>query len=167
MLKPYISGYFGILAGWITDPELLLQFAGTEFSYPITREQLSDYQKRRPDRRFYMGFSGSIPVFFGEIIPQEGTGPRLGRLLVGEPGKRGKGLGQVFVRLMIAECKRLYNASIVELYTWEKNESAIKCYKKVGFQVVDPEAHRMVHEGREFILVKMRVGTNDDKLIVG
>jgi RimJ/RimL family protein N-acetyltransferase len=163
-LKLYSPSDFEVLAKWITGPEMLFQFSGTTFSYPITEAQIASYQSENPDRRFYLGYQEGKPVFFGEIIPQNGQGPRLGRLLVGEPANRGKGIGMLFTRLLIGECRRIFNAATVELYVWENNEAAINCYKKVGFAFVLEEPFKMVHDGVEYKLLKMRIDSKDDRL---
>ncbi|MGZ5244596.1 MAG: hypothetical protein ACXWD4_11795, partial [Bacteroidia bacterium] len=43
-----------------------------------------------------------------EIITNEANAPRLGRLLVGAPQMRGKGLGQQFISELIDECVKLF-----------------------------------------------------------
>lgn len=159
-LKPFRAVDFGILASWVTSAELLLQFAGTEFTYPLTYDQLERYGRERPDRQFYMGYVGLLPVFFGEMIPQEGDGPRLGRLLVGDTAKRGQGLGEVFVRLLINEAVKQYGAQSVYLYVWENNAPAIACYKRTGFRFAETEPYTMTHEGVSYKLLKMRIDTD-------
>ncbi len=80
-LKDYKASDFGTLSGWVTSYELLVQFAGTEFTYPLNNEEIEKYQLKYPERKFYMGYNNNIPVFFGEIIPSENNIPRLGRLI--------------------------------------------------------------------------------------
>lgn len=160
MIRPYEPTDFHLLENWVTDPDILFLFAGTEFSYPITQEQIINYQAKRPDRRFYLGFTeDNIPFAFGEIIPQEDNTQRVGRLLVGDPALRGKGLGSYFVKQLIAECIRLYNTPRVDLYVWENNQPAIRCYKSIGFNFVDVEPYVMMREGKQYNLLKMSIPT--------
>ena len=163
-LKPYQRIHFPILAYWVTGPEMLLQFSGTEFTYPITQAQLDTYATKYPDRQFYIGYYQGMPVFFGEIIPQEGPGPRLGRLLIGDHNYRRKGLGMLFTRLLINECRTRFNATAVELFVWENNTTAIGCYKKIGFDFIPIDPFVMVQDGVEYNLKKMRISTEDEKL---
>jgi RimJ/RimL family protein N-acetyltransferase len=156
-LELYKPSYFGILAGWVTGPAMLLQFAGKDFTYPITQDQLSQYQSKYTDRQFYLGFAGNEPAFFGEIIPLAGTGPRLGRLLVGEPTSRGNGLGSLFIRLMTGECVRLHQAKTVEL-VWEHNAPAIRCCKRTGFEFIPTDPYVMSDNGVAYKLLKMGIG---------
>ena len=155
-LTKYSSAYFDFLNHWITDAELLFQFAGTEFSYPITEEQLTNYQYKNPDRSFYIGLNeADEAVAFGEIIPQENNVPRLGRLLIGNPEDRGKGYGTSFINLLLAECKKKFQTNSVELFVLEGNAPAIKCYQKIGFQFLPGQIWEVSHKQQKYSLHKL------------
>ncbi|PTT02504.1 hypothetical protein DBR11_04585 [Pedobacter sp. HMWF019] len=155
MLKPYTSDDFKLLEKWVTDAELLLQFSGTDFSYPITPQQLAVYQTTHPKRRFYVAYEDKTPFAFGEIILQDSGIPKLARILVGEPTHRGKGLGGRFIKSLVAESARLYHTKTLELLVWDQNIAAIKCYERVGF-VYSPEKHTiMAHKGKNYNIHKM------------
>lgn len=155
-ITAYSSIYFSFLSCWITDASLLFQFAGTEFSYPITEKQIEDYQHKNPDRNFYIGLNeANEPVAFGEIIPQENNLPRIGRLLIGNPAERGKGYGTSFIHLLLAECQALFQTKTVELFVLEDNLSAISCYRKIGFRFLPNQEWEIVHKQQNFVLHKM------------
>lgn len=156
MLELYSSLHFELLKSWITDEELLFRFSGTDFTYPISEQQIVDYQLKYPERRFYMGYTpGKMPFAFGEIIPQESGVPRLGRILVGDPALRGKGLGRYFIKLLIGECSEQFLTKRVELLTWDMNHTAIRCYESVGF-VYDALPQKVLkHQGRLYNIHKM------------
>ncbi len=152
----YQPAHFNFLSRWITSPELLFQFAGTTFSYPITENQLLNYQNENPERNFYIGLNtDNKAVAFGEIIPQKNNIPRLGRLLIGNPAERGKGFGTSFIRLLLAECQALFQTKTVELFVLEDNLPAIKCYQKIGFQFLPGQTWEMSHQQQIFVLLKM------------
>ncbi len=132
-ITTYSPAYFDFLSRWITSPDLLFQFAGTEFSYPITEEALA----------------------FGEIIPQENQIPRIGRLLIGNPADRGKGYGTAFIHLLLAECKEHFQTRTVELFVLEDNLPAISCYQKIGFQFLPAQTWEVSHNQQNFLLLKM------------
>jgi RimJ/RimL family protein N-acetyltransferase/ribosome-associated protein YbcJ (S4-like RNA binding protein) len=156
MLKPYASSDFPLLEKWVTSPELLLQFSGTDFSYPITEQQILSYQLLHPDRTFYIGYSqNDIPFAFGEIIPQESGMPRLGRILIGDSKLRGMGFGKYFIRMLIEKCRSAYDCKKVELFVWEKNQMAIKCYKSVGFEYIAEKHNTLVYNGVNYNIHKM------------
>ncbi|RYY06998.1 MAG: N-acetyltransferase [Sphingobacteriaceae bacterium] len=155
-LTPYSPVYFNFLSKWITSPALLFQFAGTEFSYPITENQITDYQQRNPDRGFYIGLNAvNEPIAFGEIIPQETHIPRIGRLLIGNPADRGKGYGTSFIHLLLEECQKNFQTKTVELFVLEDNLLAIKCYQKIGFQFLPNQIWEVNHQQQNYVLHKM------------
>jgi len=155
-LTRYSPAYFDFLNHWITDAALLFQFAGTEFSYPITEKQLEDYQHKNPDRCFYIGLNDTnSAVAFGEVIPQKNKIPRLGRLLIGNPDDRGKGYGTSFVHLLLAECKTQFQTNTVELFVLEDNLSAINCYQKIGFEFLPGHTWEVSHNGQKYLLYKI------------
>ncbi|POY38301.1 hypothetical protein C3K47_02570 [Solitalea longa] len=162
MLKPFTDTDFGLLKSWITDEEILFQFAGTEFSFPITKYQLKQYINKNPDRRFYMGcFDDGSAFAFGEIIPQQNDTYRLGRLLVGDPQTRGQGLGYRFVCELVGECKKVFKAKGIDLYVWKENTAAIKCYQKAGFMFTAEEPFSIFFNRKEFIINKMTLSAFD------
>jgi RimJ/RimL family protein N-acetyltransferase len=154
MLKRYEDRDFKLLESWVTGPEMLFQFAGTEFTYPITKEQIEDYRAKHPDRYFYVGYTDNVPFAFGEIIPQEHY-PRLGRLLVGDPAMRGHGMGADFIRALISECNTLYGTDKVDIYVWEQNRAAIRCYQKVGFDFVPIQPFMLHWDNKAYNILKM------------
>ncbi len=155
-VTPYKPAYFSFLNHWITDANLLFQFAGTEFSYPITEKQIEDYQQKNPDRQFYIGLNeAKEPIAFGEIIPQENNIPRIGRLLIGNPEERGKGYGTSFIHLLLGKCQALFQTKTVELFVLEDNLPAIRCYQKIGFQFLLNQTWQVSHYGQNFVLLKM------------
>ena len=152
----YQLAHFSLLRRWINSSEILFQFAGTTFSYPVTENQLIDYQNENSERCFYIGLNEeNETVAFGEIIPQENNIPRLGRLLIGNPADRGKGYGTSFINLLLEKCKLLFQTKTVELFVLEDNLPAIKCYQKIGFQFLPDQTWEMSHQKQIFVLLKM------------
>ncbi|RYE26764.1 MAG: GNAT family N-acetyltransferase [Sphingobacteriaceae bacterium] len=152
----YRSIHFNFLSRWITNPDLLFQFAGTTFSFPINESQLQKYQSENLDRSFYIGLNDDDePVAFGEIIPQENNIPRIGRLLIGDPANRGKGYGTAFIHCLLEKCKRQFQTKTVELFVLEDNLSAINCYQKIGFRFLPDQSWTVNHNEQDYLLHKM------------
>ena len=158
MIRKYLEDDFEILENWVTDKELLLQFSGTDFSFPLTKDQIERYQTINPDRLFYIGIDqNSQPYAFGEIIPQMNNVPRLARILIGEGLRRGMGLGQLFVKDLVQECIALYDGKTIELFVWDQNYTAVSCYKKVGFEYLPKKQMTMLHDDKQYDIYKMRL----------
>lgn len=157
MLSPYTKDDFHLLQQWITDADILLQYAGTNFQYPITQQQMDAYAAEHPDRRFYICAADDKPFAFGEIIPQDEHSVRIGRLLIGDPAQRSKGLGLYFVNELLQECKAAFHVSRVDLYVRKENTGALRCYQKAGFEFADEPPYIMMHNGTEMPIYKMSV----------
>ena len=78
------------------------------------------YSANHPERRFFMACDDVLGRLTGEIIPQEGNVPRIGRLLIGKPQLRGKGLGGILVSMLIEKCKAEQETAL-ELYVLTNN----------------------------------------------
>jgi len=156
-LKKYTNAHFDLLESWITDADLLFQFAGTTWKFPFTRQQMTDYQSQFPERQFYMGYDDdNQPFAFGEIIVNDINTPRLGRLLVGKENNRGKGLGGKFIDLLVRECNQRLAPDIIYLYVFEDNFPAILCYEKAGFIRDTENKITFSSEGTEHVALIMR-----------
>ena len=157
-LRRFHTSDFALLQQWVDSPALLFQFAGTDFAYPLTREQLDVYLALYPDRHLYMASATEgQPIAFGEIIPQENNIPRLARLLIGDSNHRGLGWGTTFVQLLIDECLRLYNCPAIELFVLDENKQARRCYEKKNFYIIPGDSFQLVANGQSHLIHKMRL----------
>jgi len=158
-LTPYNDSWFPLLQLWVPDKEVLLQYSGTHFSFPLTQQQINAYRQEFPDRRLYMALLNNItPFAFGEIIPQDDHSARLARLLIGNQALRGQGLGTAFVNALVSEAKQKIGVSVVELFVFGSNEQAIHCYRKAGFSFIPGEDKPLMVDGVTYIVRKMRLG---------
>jgi RimJ/RimL family protein N-acetyltransferase len=155
MLRKYKDEDFELLEGWVTDPALLFQFAGPGWSYPLTREQIKKHQADYPFKQLYIWEDGMEASAIGEIISNEPHSPRIGRLLIGNPDLRGKGLGEKFLRELISECYRLYGTVSICLFVLEENYNAIRCYEKTGFKKTAEAVPDLLFNQKSFKLIKM------------
>jgi len=109
-----------------------------------------------PDRQFYMGVYEYKVVAFGEIIPQDSSSVRLGRLLVGETSMRGRGIGTKFVLALFNEAMNSYKVTSIDLFVIHDNIVAIRCYEKTGFKFQKgAESYIQDHNGTKYLMCKM------------
>lgn len=159
MIRKYTNADFPILESWITDADTLFRFAGVEWQYPFTREEMQAYLDKHPggQRQFYLGLhENGEPYAFGQIISGDAHSPRIGRLLVGEPSERGRGLGQRFISELIEETKALYpNEKTICLFVFDDNAVGIGCYSKLGFRFSEEGHFILPHNGVEHKVMKM------------
>lgn len=161
MIRKYTDMDFPILERWITDADILFRFAGTEWIFPFTQEQMQAHIEKHPggNRQFYLGLhDNGEPYAFGQIISGDANSPRLGRILVGEPEQRGKGLGQRFISELIEETRSLYpDEPSIYLYVFEDNLQGIGCYSKLGFTLCDEGHFILQHHGTDHRVMKMKL----------
>jgi RimJ/RimL family protein N-acetyltransferase len=162
MLRIYSDDDFHYLQEWVTDASILFRFSGPDWQFPLTREVLNAYIAAHPQRQFYMGISATgVPFAFGEIIGGDAFSPRLGRLLIGEEAQRGKGLGQLFVKALIAECIERIHPPEIYLYVFEDNTVGINCYKKCGFEFCDDGHLILDRDNIQVKVLKMAFRVNE------
>ncbi len=156
MIKKYEDTDFKLLTDWVTDDDLLFQFSGPDWTFPITKEQIRNHQLKFPFRQLYVGYNANCEAYaLGEIITNEQDAPRLGRLLIGNPSLRGKGLGQVFIGELIEECSKLHSPEQIHLFVYEHNLQAIKCYERLGFRFNNDGGRILVKDEKEVKVLKM------------
>ncbi len=138
-LEPFTRDDFARLMDWAVSPEFLVQWAGTQFTYPMTEEQLERYyqsaQTAEPKRLIFKGVDekgnavGHIEL---NQIDHHHRSASISRVLVA-PEARGKGYGQQMVREVIRIGFEDLNLHRISLNVFDFNKSAIACYEKVGF----------------------------------
>jgi RimJ/RimL family protein N-acetyltransferase len=137
MLRSFTQSDFPLLSKWVSSEALLHQFSATTFPYPLNYSDIETYLATNTDRKFYMAHKKQYGDFgFGEIIPQQNNVPRLGRLLIGKPELRGKGLGKELILALLDECRSKHLSTAAELYVLTDNLPAIKCYQALGFNFI-------------------------------
>lgn len=138
-LEPFKQEDFKRLISWIDSEELLIQFAGAIFTYPLTEEQLESYLEDPKRFAFKVIDTNSDHVIgHAEIYQTENHTAKICRVLIGDRSLRGKGFGQELIRELISFSINHLQVPTVELNVYDWNTGAIRCYEKVGF-VMDPE----------------------------
>jgi RimJ/RimL family protein N-acetyltransferase len=115
-----------------------MQFAGPEFIFPLTEEQIEKSLSDKNRIAFRVlnrntDFTiGHCEIYFKEDFAN------LGRILIMDESQRGKGIGEQIVRLLLEFISENSPQKRVELNVFDFNIGAVKCYEKVGF-VVNPD----------------------------
>ena len=143
-LVPFQQSNFEQLIRMVPDEELLVQFAGSIFSFPLTSQQL-DFYLSDPDRIAFAVFTLSENRYIGhaELYKSEHNHYKICRVLIGTPGDRGKGFGSALIDVL---CRYAFNnlqAEEVELNVFDWNDAAIHCYQKNGFSF-RPENNKII-----------------------
>ena len=135
-LEEFTSTDFARLISWVNDENILTQFAGPIFQYPLTDKQLYHYLAE-PQRRAFKVVHQQRTVGHAEIMLSESGVAKLCRILIGDPEDRGKGLGEQLLSVLIRRCRNKYDVKEIELNVYRWNTPATRCYQKAGFVETD------------------------------
>ncbi|WP_353128921.1 GNAT family N-acetyltransferase [Parapedobacter pyrenivorans] len=155
-LQPFTVDDFDRLIGWIKDEELLIQFAGSIFSFPLTRDQLNQYLSDADRSIFKVVNEHEEVIGHCEAYDTKNGEVRLCRVLIGEEKFRGKGLGEIIIKTLANYAFTAMNASMVSLNVFDWNVGAIRCYEKAGFRKVRNEQSETVYNDLIWTAIKMK-----------
>ncbi|MBY6809339.1 GNAT family N-acetyltransferase [Clostridium botulinum] len=111
--------------------DFLQQWAGKEFSHPLTKAEINNIRNS-----VYSIFKGNEFVGIIQKIRKEGSNVHMGRFVI-NPNLTGKGIGKnalkEFCSLMFLN-KEIFSIS---LNVFDFNEGAIKLYLRSGFKIIE------------------------------
>lgn len=150
------TGY-DTLISWVDSAEALMQFAGPAFTFPLTREQL-DKSLSDPNRLAFRVVDRNSEKIIGHAeIYLTNESVYLGRIIIGDPQTRGKGLGGQIVSSLLDYAFDVFERNEVQLNVFDWNLGAIKCYEKVGFCInPNTKAERIIN-GQTWIALNMTI----------
>ena len=154
-LEKFEKRDYAELISWIKDEEMLMQFGGPNFSFPLTVEQLDKSQEDKQRYSFrVVDDETNKTIGHCEVYVLEETA-KLARILIGDETQRGKGLGKEIVKALIEFTVNVLQKRKIELNVFDWNVGAIKCYEGVGFRInPNKRLERKVNE-KTWIAVNM------------
>jgi RimJ/RimL family protein N-acetyltransferase len=148
-LEPFQPKDFDRLIGWVDSESLLITIAGTEFTYPLTHDQLYRYLLVPNSYLFnIVDDTGNKVVGHAQLILSGEDMYKIDKLIIGDQSNRGKGRGQAVINLLLVYAFEKLNAKIVELNVFDWNIAGIKCYEKCGFKI-NPDKKQVFKMGDE------------------
>lgn len=141
-LRYFEPADFKQLIDWVETPALMLQWAGPSFVFPLNEFQLKEYLKDANEEKsasfIYSVVDAATDKVIGHIsltrINRNNRSARIGRVLVGDPEAKGKGICKEMMRQVLAVAFDELNLHRVTLGVFDFNKPAIACYEGVGFQ---------------------------------
>jgi RimJ/RimL family protein N-acetyltransferase len=142
-LQYFVPSDFQQLISWSGDEAFLLQWAGPEFKYPLTEDQLLEYIKgandiERSHRLIYKAMETETNQTVGHIsigrIERDNRSARIGKVLIGNKSSRGKGDGTQIMQQALRIGFEELHLHRISLGVFDFNESARKCYGKTGLR---------------------------------
>jgi RimJ/RimL family protein N-acetyltransferase len=164
-LEKFNNTDFERLITWADNEEMLVQFSGPIFKFPLTTKQLEDYVKEENRLPFKVIDTASEEVIgHAEIYKSEDNLAKLCRILIGEEKYRGKGIGEKIVNLLVKYSFEKLNVEKVELNVYDWNKQAIKCYEKSGFAINPDKINKIIVQENIWISLNMTVNKTNWKI---
>jgi RimJ/RimL family protein N-acetyltransferase len=141
-LAPLSTEDLGVLVGWTTSAEFLLQWAGPRFSFPLTVEQLEEHHRgcltEPPKREMWKAMLRGSAEMVGHAelnsIDRSAGTATISRVIVGA-SRRGKGIGAAMTDFLLRRAFGDLGLTAVDLYVFDWNSRAIGCYTRAGFRI--------------------------------
>ncbi len=142
-LEPFTKGDFQQLIAWVNTEELLTNWAGSLFNFPLTEDSMNWYIEEtndfdNSDAFVFKAIDVNTNRTIGHIslgaISRKNRSGRISRVLIGE-NARGKGYCKAMVNALVEIGFTQLNLHKISLGVYDFNTSAIKCYKSCGFIV--------------------------------
>lgn len=135
-LEAFTPSDFEMFISWIDTKELLITIAGTVFSYPLTKSQLQNYIDDKKSLPFNVIDVERIKIIgHAEIRLSDDRTCKLDKVLIGDKGDRGKGVGLQLIKALLEYSFTNLDVLLVELNVYDWNIAGRKCYEKAGFTV--------------------------------
>jgi RimJ/RimL family protein N-acetyltransferase len=162
-LEYFTEKDFDQLIRWIDTEELLTNWAGSLFRFPLTEESLQWYIADTNDPATSDAFVyKAVDIATGETVGHISLGgfsrknrsARISRVLV--PGSaKGKGICPQMIRAVCRFGFEELQLHRISLGVYDFNGSALRCYEKAGFVKEGVQRDILLYEGKFWSLVEM------------
>ncbi|MBC7446735.1 MAG: GNAT family N-acetyltransferase [Hymenobacteraceae bacterium] len=142
-LEPFTPADFPELQAWITTPQLLSEWSGGLFSFPLSEDALHWYIEDtnvlgESDVFIYKAVDAKTGQAVGHLslgnISTRDRSARLTRVLVGDHARRGQGICTQMIQQVLRIGFEELGLHRISLGVYTFNHGAIRCYLKCGFQ---------------------------------
>ncbi|MEU4928312.1 GNAT family protein [Streptomyces yokosukanensis] len=164
-LRMFTRADGSFLTSWIAGPVELMTWAGPTFTWPLDKLQIAAYaaESMTRRRRSWMGVNSRTGQVVGHAsvrMNADGAAGRLGRVLIA-PEARGCGMGAAMLTHVLAVSFGSLGLERVELGVFSHNDSAVRLYERLGFQVerVLPDVEQV--EGQSWSALQMCLAKQD------
>ncbi|MBC7868001.1 MAG: GNAT family N-acetyltransferase [Gloeobacteraceae cyanobacterium ES-bin-316] len=171
-LEYFTPDDFPQLINWIDNEELLINWAGSLFSFPLTLKSMDWYIAKTNDLETSDAFvykvideqSGECVghISLGGISRKNRSG-RISRVLIGSGAHKGKGYCKDMVKAVLEIGFGELNLHRISLGVYSYNTAAIKCYQSSGFSIDGVSRDVLLHNGEWWSLVEMSILENEWK----
>ncbi len=141
-LEYFTRNDFNQLIEWVNTEDLLTNWAGSLFKFPLSEAALDWYIEGTNDMAtsdvfVYKGVDSDTGETLGHIsvgsISHSNKTARISRVLVGNTKHRGKGICTGMLNALLKITFEEMKLHRVSLGVYDFNHAAIRCYEKCGF----------------------------------
>ncbi len=168
-LEPFEQNDFQQLIDWIDTEELLIQWSGSLFSFPLTIKSLEWYIRdtnvlNESDAFVYKALDMDTGDVVGHIslggLSWKNRSSRISRVLV-NPAATQKGICQQMTKAVVNIGFEELGLHRISLGVYENNKAALNCYLKSGFSI-EGVSRDVLWFNNEFLsLVEMAILENE------
>ncbi len=142
-LEPFVQSDFQQLINWIDNEELLIQWCGSLFSFPLTMRSLEWYVRdtniiNKSDAFVYKAVDTETGNVVGHIslggLSWKNRSSRISRVLV-SPDALKKGICQQMTKAVLKVGFEELGLHRISLGVYENNKAALNCYLKTGLNI--------------------------------
>lgn len=154
---------FAPLMEWIHDDEILMNWSGALFSFPLTKESMQWYIEdvndlAKSDAFVYKAIDTETGVTVGHIslggISKKNKAGRISRVLVA-PEHQGKGYCRQMVTALLKIGFEDLKLHRICLGVYDFNTAAISCYQKAGMVIEGTNRDCLLFKGNWWSLIEM------------
>jgi RimJ/RimL family protein N-acetyltransferase len=163
-LEQFTQADFKQLIEWIKDEELLMNWSGSLFSFPLTEESLAWYiedtnDPLTSDAFVYKAVDNKTNEVVGHIslggISRKNRSARISRVLVGNSRERGRGVCQGMIKAVLKVGFEQLGLHRIDLGVYDFNKGAIGCYAKAGMVEEGTSRDSLYFNGSYWSLTEM------------
>jgi RimJ/RimL family protein N-acetyltransferase len=165
---------FDQLINWINTEELLINWAGSLFSFPLTQSSMEWYlgntnNPEKSDALIYRVVEAASGETIGHIslggISRKNRSARISRVLIGEENNKGKGYCKQMIKAVLKIGFEELQLHKVSLGVYDFNSSALKCYQAAGFTIEGTMRDVLLHKEKWWSLIEMGILEEEWKAI--
>ena len=134
-LEPASDSAIDEITTWFPDAESVDIWGGPGFRFPFSAQSFREDLRLDTMASWALrGPNGELAAF-GQSYERNGRG-HLARL-VANPAMRGQGAGKLLIQSIIGALEASHDYDEYSLFVYRHNEPAYRCYRSLGFGVVD------------------------------
>lgn len=165
-LEPFVQSDFQQLIDWVDSEELLIQWCGSLFSFPLTMRSLAWYIRdtnviNESDAFVYKAVDVETGNVVGHIslggLSWKNRSSRISRVLVGKEDRHRKGIGQQMTKAALKIGFEELGLHRISLGVYSNNKPALNTYVKCGFNIEGVSRDILWYNNEYLSMVEMAI----------